>query len=167
MHQAPTMTLKSPSIEDGQTLPNTHVYNQNGYNGANRSPALSWHNAPENTQSFALSIYDPDAPTGSGFWHWYLINLPANCHSLPENAGNPEAPNLPDSARQMRNDLSEYGFVGAFPPKGDKPHRYIITVYALDIPKLELPDNATTAFAGFNVLSHTIAQASLSAYYSC
>lgn len=160
-----TFTLSSPTIKDGQTLPNAQVYDQGGYGGQNRSPALQWKNAPENTKSFALSVYDPDAPTGSGFWHWYVINIPANINELPENAGDPVAPVLPEMARQMKNDIAENGFVGAFPPLGDKPHRYIFTLYALGVERLELPDNATTAFTGFNVKANAIDEASLTATY--
>lgn len=160
-----TFTLICPTITDGQTLPKQQVYNQGDYGGENISPALQWHNAPEGTKSFAVSIYDPDAPTGSGFWHWYVINIPNTVNELVVDAGNPNTPNIPEGARQMLNDISESGFVGAFPPKGDKPHRYIITVYALSIEKLELPDNATTAFTGFNVKANTLAEASLTATY--
>ncbi len=158
-------TLSSVSMKNGDNLPLAHVYHQNGYNGNNRSPELTWSNPPAGTKSFALSVYDPDAPTGSGFWHWYVINIPAAVKSLAEDAGNPSQPNLPKGARQMRNDISENGFVGAFPPKGDKPHRYIFTVYALDVAKLELPEEATTAFAGFNVHNHMIAKTSFTVYY--
>ncbi|UJF25059.1 YbhB/YbcL family Raf kinase inhibitor-like protein [Suttonella sp. R2A3] len=157
--------LTSPTIKDGDTLPNTHVFNDWGYSGDNQSPELHWQGAPEGTKSFAISCYDPDAPTGSGFWHWYVINLPADCTHLKAGAGNPASPQLPSGARQMNNDIAQKAFVGAFPPQGDKPHRYIFTVYALGVDRLELPENATTAFAGFNVLGNTLAQASFTAYY--
>lgn len=160
-----TFTLSSSTMKDGDNLPTAQVYDQGGYGGKNRSPALHWQNAPEGTKSFALSVYDPDAPTGSGFWHWYVINLPADINELPENAGNPSTPNLPATARQMKNDIAENGFVGAFPPKGDKPHRYIFTIYALGVAHLDLPDNATTAFTGFNVKANAIAEASLTLTY--
>ncbi len=160
-----TFTLTCPTIKAGDTLPTAHVYDQGGYGGENRSPALLWRDAPAETKSFALSVYDPDAPTGSGFWHWYVINIPANVSELVENAGNPKNPHLPEGARQMNNDIAEKGFVGAFPPKGDKPHRYIFTVYALGTERLDLPDNATTAFAGFNVKANALAEASFTAYY--
>lgn len=160
-----TFTLSSPTIQNGDTLPMAQVYDQGGYGGQNISPALRWENAPDGTKSFAVSVYDPDAPTGSGFWHWYLINIPADVTELAENAGNPNQPSVPATARQMKNDIAENGFVGAFPPKGDKPHRYIFTVYALAVECLDLPDNATTAFAGFNVKGNAIAEASLTATY--
>ncbi len=160
-----TFTLTCPTIREGDTLPRAQVYDQGGYGGDNRSPALRWENAPEQTKSFALSVYDPDAPTGSGFWHWYVINIPASVCELAENAGSPNAPQLPAEARQMSNDIAERGFVGAFPPKGDKPHRYIFTVYALGVETLDLPENATTAFAGFNVKANALAEASFTAYY--
>lgn len=160
-----TFTFSCPTIKDGDVLPNAQVYDQGDYGGKNLSPALRWENAPEGTKSFALSVYDPDAPTGSGFWHWYVINIPSHINALPENAGNPEAPSLPAGARQMRNDIAEKGFVGAFPPKGDKPHRYIFTLYALGVDNVELPDDATTAFTGFNVKANAIAEATFTATY--
>ena len=160
-------TLTSPTVTEGETLPNTHVFNDWGYKGDNTSPELHWHNAPEGTKGFAVSCYDPDAPTGSGFWHWYVINLPASTTSLPAGAGNPDQPQLPSSARSMNNDIAQKGFVGAFPPEGDKPHRYIFTVYALSVEHLDLPENATTAFAGFNVLGNTLAKATITAHYGC
>ncbi len=160
-----TFKLTCPTIKAGDTLPVAQVYHQGGYGGENRSPALQWENAPAGTKSFALSVYDPDAPTGSGFWHWYVINLPASVQQLAENAGDPNHPNLPAGARQMNNDIAEKGFVGAFPPKGDKPHRYVFTVYALGVERLDLPENATTAFAGFNVKANALAEASFTAYY--
>ncbi|PIE45815.1 MAG: YbhB/YbcL family Raf kinase inhibitor-like protein [Gammaproteobacteria bacterium] len=160
-----TFTLSCATIKNGDILPKAQVYDQGDYGGQNRSPALKWENAPEGTKSFALSVYDPDAPTGSGFWHWYVINLSADTTELAEDAGNPNAANMPKSVRQMNNDIAEPGFVGAFPPKGDKPHRYIFTVYALGVERLDLPDNATTAFAGFNVKANAIGEASFTAYY--
>lgn len=160
-----TFQLSSPTLKEGQTLPNAQVFNEWGYPGQNQSPELRWSGAPEGTQSFALSLYDPDAPTGSGFWHWYVINLPATLEHLPAGAGSPENPQLPASARSLRNDFAQNGFIGAFPPKGDAPHRYVFTIYALDVPQLDLPADATTAFAGFNVLSHTLAKATLTLTY--
>lgn len=160
-----TFSLTCPTISDGATLPKNHVYDQDGYGGENISPALKWENAPTETKSFALSVYDPDAPTGSGFWHWYVVNIPADVTELAENAGNPANPNIPNVARHMHNDIAEKGFVGAFPPQGDAPHRYIFTVYALGVETLNLPENATTAFAGFNVKGNAIAEASFTAYY--
>lgn len=160
-----TFTLTSPTMKDGDTLPKTHVYDQGGYGGQNISPALRWQNAPDGTKSFAVSVYDPDAPTGSGFWHWYVINIPADVNELPENAGNSNHPSVPATARQMKNDVAENGFVGAFPPKGDKPHRYIFTVYALGVEQLDLPENATTAFAGFNVKANAIDEATFTVTY--
>lgn len=160
-----TFTLTATTFNDGETLPKKHVYNQGGYGGENSSPALKWENAPEGTKSFALSVYDPDAPTGSGFWHWYVINIPADVTELAEGAGSPSSPSVPNAARQMSNDIAEQGFVGAFPPQGDAPHRYIFTVYALGVEHIDLPDNATTAFTGFNVKANAIAEASITAHY--
>lgn len=160
-------TLTSPTIREGETLPEAHVFNDWGYKGDNISPELHWHHAPKGTKSFAVSCYDPDAPTGSGFWHWYIINLPADTTSLHAGAGHPVHPQLPPGARSMNNDIAQKGFVGAFPPVGDKPHRYIFTVYALSVERLDLPEDATTAFAGFNVLGNTLAQATLTAQYGC
>ena len=155
-----TFTLTSPNFRDNDTLPLAQVHSDAG--GQNQSPALHWENPPVGTKSFALSCYDPDAPTGSGFWHWYIINLPADLRSLDENA----AANLPAGARHARNDYGDYNYGGACPPPGHGAHRYIFTIHALDCERLELPQDATTAYIGFNVWAHSLGSASITTTFA-
>ena len=135
-----------------------------GCQGQNQSPQLSWQNLPAGTQSIAISAYDPDAPTGSGFWHWMEVNLPGNMQSLSANAGSKDGKQLPNGAIQLRNDYGYAGFGGVCPPKGDLPHRYIFTIYALKQP-LNLNADTPPALAGFMLNSNAIAKGTLSGYY--
>lgn len=153
-------TLTSPAFNNNDTLPLAQVHS--GAGGANRSPALHWANPPAGTKSFALTCYDPDAPTGSGFWHWYIINLPADVHSLAENAA---VDGLPAGARHGRNDYGDYNYGGACPPPGHGAHRYIFTIHALDCDHLDLPQDVTTARIGFTVWQHSLGSASLTATF--
>ncbi len=156
-------TLKSPDLS-GQ-LKMEQVYNGFGCSGKNISPELEWSNAPKGTKSFAITVYDPDAPTGSGWWHWLVFNIPSSVHSLPRGAGNPSAHLLPKGAVQSRTDFGKPGYGGACPPAGDRPHRYIFTVYALDVQKLPLNADSAPALIGFMLEKHAIAKASLISYY--
>src|SRR5687768_14096509 len=141
------------------TLP--HVYNGMGCSGQNLSPALEWANAPKGTKSYAVTMYDPDAPTGSGFWHWAVAGIPATVTSLPEGAGDEAGSGLPESAYQLPTDAGAARFVGAAPPAGHGPHRYFITVHALDVEDIGVPATATPAFLGFNFLGHILGRATL------
>jgi len=158
---AQAMTLISPTIENGESLQNAQIYNGWGCTGKNESPALEWSDVPEGTKSFAVTMYDPDAPTGSGWWHWVVVNIPADVRSLPENAGVKDSKKLPQGAIQLRNDFGYNGFGGACPPEGSKPHNYQITVYALNTSKLDIPPNASPAYAGFFIFQHKIGEARL------
>ncbi len=120
-------TLRSADVKPGAMLTEQQVFNGFGCSGANVSPQLSWQNAPQGTKSFVLTVYDPDAPTGSGWWHWVVYDIPASTKELPQGAGSGKAP-LPDGAKQGRTDFGAPGFGGACPPPGDKPHRYVFTV---------------------------------------
>lgn len=157
--------LESPTIKPGAMLTESQVFNGFGCDGENLSPALHWSGAPAGTKSFAVTLYDPDAPTGSGWWHWVLFNLPAGTTSLPEGAGSPDGRNLPPGSAQGRTDFGSPGFGGACPPKGDKPHRYIFTVFALKTDKLDIPADATPAMAGAVIRANTLASATLTAKY--
>lgn len=156
---AKTFTLSSPAFADGGRLPQAQVLNAMGCEGRNWSPALGWKDAPAGTRSFAVTLYDPDAPTGSGWWHWVAYNLPAASHRLGEGAA------LPAGAVAARTDFGTPGYGGACPPPGDKPHRYVFTVYALDVEKLDLPAEATAAMVGYNLNAHALARATLTAFY--
>ena len=160
---AQEFTLTSDDI--GGQLTETQVFSGFGCSGKNISPALKWVNAPQNTKSFAVTVYDPDAPTGSGWWHWVVFNIPAANNTLKSNAGNLEKNLAPAGSIQSVTDFGKPGFGGACPPEGDRPHRYIFTVYAIDVEKLELDAKAPPAMVGFFLTQHSIAKASLIAYY--
>ncbi len=152
-------TLSSNDIQ-GQ-LSNEQVFNGFGCTGKNISPQLSWKDAPKETKSFAITAYDPDAPTGSGWWHWVVFNIPKDKTSLEKGFGNKEYSNIIQSV----TDYGKTGFGGACPPVGDKAHRYIFTVYALDIDKLDLNKNASAALVGYMINAHAIKKSSIIAYY--
>jgi Raf kinase inhibitor-like YbhB/YbcL family protein len=133
--------------------------------GENVSPALQWESPPADTQSFALTVYDPDAPTGSGFWHWVVVNIPADTRSLPRNAGKADGSLLPQGALQFHNDYGTIGFGGAAPPRGDKPHRYIYRIHALKVANLPLSADTTNAVARFMTHLNEIDSATYTGLY--
>jgi hypothetical protein len=157
--------LSSGDVANGATLTNEQVFNGFGCSGKNVSPALSWSGAPAGTKSYALTVYDPDAPTGSGWWHWVVVNIPVGTTSLARGAGTADGKALPAGSQQVRTDFGSTGFGGPCPPAGDKPHRYLFTLYALKAEKLELPADATAAMAGFNIHGNQLGKASFTAYY--
>ncbi len=163
--QAAGFKLESADIPANGTIDKKFEANMFGCAGDNKSPALKWSGAPKDAKSFALSVYDPDAPTGSGFWHWFVINFPAGTSELKPDAGNVSGANLPTGARNVRIDYGVAGFGGPCPPEGDKPHRYIFTLHALKTDKLDIPADATAAVAGFMTNANTIAKASFTAKY--
>lgn len=162
---ADTFTLTSADVKEGGTLTSAQVFKGFGCEGENRSPELTWSNAPAGTKSFAVTVYDPDAPTGSGWWHWMVYNLPASSTHLPANAGTQKGELLPKGAIQNRIDYGVSAFGGACPPVGDKPHRYIFTAYALKVEKIEVPTDATAALTGYNLNGNALAKASFTAFY--
>ncbi len=159
----PSFELTSTDVAEGGVLPSSARSGIFGAGGDDRSPALSWSGAPEGTRSFALTCYDPDAPTGSGFWHWAVFGLPADVTSLPANAGDPDAGLLPEGAITLPNEARLERFLGAAPPAGHGPHRYVFTVSALDVAELEIEPGSTPAVLGFTFREHIIGRAQLTA----
>ncbi|MBS7349991.1 MAG: YbhB/YbcL family Raf kinase inhibitor-like protein [Comamonas sp.] len=157
--------LSSPDIPAGGSIPQHFEFNSFGCTGNNESPVLRWSGAPEGTQSLALTVYDPDAPSGSGWWHWMVVDIPATTTELSANAGAQGSATLPNGARQIRNDYGVFAWGGVCPPPGDAPHRYVFTVHALSVPRLEIPDDATAALAGFMINANALATASFTATY--
>jgi Raf kinase inhibitor-like YbhB/YbcL family protein len=158
-------TLSSPDVKPNAMMDKKFEFNGFGCSGENKSPALKWSGAPKDTKSFAVTVYDPDAPTGSGWWHWSVINIPANVTELKPDAGNVSGANLPAGAKNVRIDFGVAGWGGTCPPEGDKPHRYIFTVHALKTDKLDIPADATAALAGFMINGNSIGKASFTAKY--
>jgi Raf kinase inhibitor-like YbhB/YbcL family protein len=157
--------LSSPDIKANHMIPKRFEFNGFGCSGENKSPALKWSGAPKGTKSFAVTVYDPDAPTGSGWWHWMVINIPANVTELVAGAGAVDSMTLPKGAVQNRIDYGVAGWGGTCPPKGDKPHRYIFTVYALKTEKLDVPADATAALTGYMIHGNALGKASFTAKY--
>ncbi|MEV0671850.1 YbhB/YbcL family Raf kinase inhibitor-like protein [Mycobacterium sp. NPDC050441] len=159
----PTFTLTSESVSDGRPLANDQVSGIMGAGGSDTSPQLSWSGFPAETKSFAVTVYDPDAPTASGFWHWAVADLPATVTELPAGAG--DGGDLPGGAVTLTNDASLRRYLGAAPPAGHGPHRYYIAVHALPVESLGLPDGATPAYLGFNLFGQAIARAVIHGTY--
>jgi Raf kinase inhibitor-like YbhB/YbcL family protein len=158
-------TLTSTDFTAGGTIPNAQVFNEFGCKGSNTSPALAWSGAPAGTQSFALLMHDPDAPTGgSGWWHWIVYNLAPDTAALPAGAGDPKKGLMTPGAMQGRNDYGAVGYGGPCPPPG-KPHRYNFTLYALKVAKLEVPQGASAAMIGFNARAQALGEAQLTGLY--
>jgi Raf kinase inhibitor-like YbhB/YbcL family protein len=157
----PSFTLESDDVKDGQPLEMAFVHPSLG--GENISPQLRWSGFPSETKGFLVTAYDPDAPTGSGFWHWVLPNLPLGVTELAQGAGS--GGQLPGGAFHVRNDYGEAAYGGAAPPPGDRPHRYVFAVHALDVEALEVTPQASPAYVGFNATFHVLARATMRPTY--
>ncbi|WP_079062634.1 YbhB/YbcL family Raf kinase inhibitor-like protein [Peterkaempfera griseoplana] len=152
---AARFTVTSPDVRDGGTFPAGAWADAFGCTGANRQVRLSWSGAPRDTRSYAVTMFDPDAPTGSGFWHWLVWDIPATTPSLGDT--------LPDGAVAGTDDAGRTGYLGPCPPAGDVPHRYEITVYALDVPSLQLAASTPAAVTAFTMSGHVVGRARLTA----
>ena len=150
-------SLSSPAFKNNGAMPDKFAFNGMGCTGENVSPQLEWKGAPEGTKSFALMVHDPDAPTGSGWWHWVLYNIPAETKNLPEGAGK----SLPAGAVEGNTDFGKAGYGGPCPPPGSGPHHYNFTLFALKVDKLDVPQGATAAMVGFFANMNAIAKAKL------
>ena len=162
------MQVTSTSFKEGERLSMDHVLSAEygfGCEGKNQSPQLAWSGAPEGTRSFAVTCYDPDAPTGSGFWHWVVVNIPANVTELPLDAGNPKNPKLPAGALQTRTDFGQPGYGGPCSPPGHGPHRYIFTVFAVGVEQLPVNADTSAAVVGFNLNFNTLDKATITGLF--
>lgn len=153
-------TLTSDDLRDAEPMPETHVADED-----NISPHLRWEGAPEGTKSYIVTCFDPDAPTPSGFWHWTMVDIPKDITALPADAGNEDGSELPDAAFHCRNDSGTFGYSGAAPPPGDRPHRYYFVVHAVDAAELGVDEDASPAMVAFELAFHTLARAQLVTTY--
>jgi Raf kinase inhibitor-like YbhB/YbcL family protein len=163
-HAQGRFKLAAPDLESKGRITAAHVFNGMGCTGQNISPALNWSNPPAGTKSFAVTAYDPDAPTGSGWWHWVMYNIPATVTSLPAGAGNGR--DAPRGSQQGRTDFGSKGYGGPCPPAGDKPHHYHFTVFALKVDKIDVPGDATAAYVGFNLNANKLGTARVTGLYA-
>lgn len=157
--------LDSREIKTGTSLNQTYLFNGFGCLGENRSPALEWSGVPPGTKSFAITTFDPDAPTGSGWWHWTVVNIPANVKSLPSGAGDKSGSKLPQGATNGRNDFGYSGFGGACPPSGDKPHHYHFKIWALKVSNLPIDRSSSGALVGYMLNANKLATAEIVPVY--
>ena len=159
----PAFSVRSDDVSDGEAISSAHLFDDFGMTGDNRSPHLAWDGAPEGTQGYVVTCFDPDAPTPSGFWHWVLVDLPASTTELATGAGDGTA--LPDGAFHVRNDYGSASYGGAAPPQGDRPHRYQFVVHAVDAPSLGVDADVSPAVVSFNLVFHTLARAIITPVY--
>ncbi|QBI55233.1 YbhB/YbcL family Raf kinase inhibitor-like protein [Streptomonospora litoralis] len=161
----PSFSVLSDDVADARTLPDAQVSGIMGAGGEDVSPHLSWSGFPEGTRSFAVTCFDPDAPTASGFWHWAVCDIPASVTELPTGAGDENGSGLPAGALTLRNDAGARRYIGAAPPGGHGPHRYMFAVHAVDVESLGIDETGTPAFLGFNLFFHAIGRAIVTPVY--
>tara|TARA_B110000091_G_C13724270_1_gene436172 strand:+ start:448 stop:1005 length:558 start_codon:yes stop_codon:yes gene_type:complete len=162
---AGSLTLSSHDITQGEFMAKAQEFNGFGCSGDNVSPHLRWANAPQGTKSFAITAYDPDAPTGSGWWHWQVVNIPKNVTEIATGAGGANTDLAVQGSQQINNDYGDRAFGGACPPSGHGVHHYRFTVHALSVEKLELPDDASGALAGYMINANSIESSTIEALY--
>jgi Raf kinase inhibitor-like YbhB/YbcL family protein len=159
-------TLTSADFAPGATLSDEQAFDGMGCQGQNISPELRWSGAPAGTKSYALLLHDPDAPTGgAGWWHWIAYDIPAGTTELRKGAGKSDGVAMPAGSASVPNDYGTPGYGGPCPPEGDKPHRYVFTVYALKVARLDLPKGAHAPVVGFVINANAIAKASVTGLY--
>lgn len=151
--------VTSADVTDGEPMPTPQRSGVFGAGGEDISPQLTWNGFPAETKSFVVTMYDPDAPTASGFWHWAVANIPANVTELPSGAGDEKGSRLPDGAIQLRGDGGLAQYIGAAPPPGHGKHRYFLTVHAVDVDSLEVGPDTSPGLLGFQLFGHTLARA--------
>lgn len=162
---AGSLTLSSQDIVQGEFMSKAQEFNGFGCSGKDLSPHLKWSDAPENTKSFAITAYDLDAPTGSGWWHWQVVNIPVAVNEISTDAGNAKNNNLPLGSLQIKNDYGIRGFGGACPPEGHGVHHYRFIIHALSVEKLGLPEDASGALAGYMINANTIQSSTIESLY--
>jgi len=162
---ADTFTLSSHDITTGEFMSKAQEFNGFGCTGEDLSPQLEWSGVPKGTKSFAITAYDPDAPTGSGWWHWQVVNIPLTVTSLATGAGSTKKHLVPKGSMQIQNDYGSQGFGGACPPSGHGVHHYRFTIHALSVEKLELPADASGALAGYMINANTLATSTIESLY--
>jgi Raf kinase inhibitor-like YbhB/YbcL family protein len=163
--EVPSFDVTSSDVADGQMLPMPQVSGIFGAGGEDVSPQLSWSGFPAETKSFVVTCFDPDAPTGSGFWHWNVVDIPASVTELPTNAGSQDGANLPEGAFTINNDAGLPGYLGSAPPAGHGPHRYVFAVHAMDCESLGIDNSVSNAIAGFNMFGKVLARATITPIY--
>ncbi len=163
--EAESLTLSSDDITDGKLMSKAQEFNGFGCTGNDLSPHLQWSGTPEGTKSFALTVYDPDAPTGSGWWHWQVINIPKTITEIKTGASKSPEGLMPAGSLQIRNDYGSHTFGGACPPTDHGIHRYKFTIHALSVEKLDLPENASGALTGYMINANTLATSTIESLY--
>jgi len=161
----PLFVLRSPTLREGQTIADAHIYNGAGCKGRNVSPALEWSNAPAGTKSLAVTLYDPDPPSVKGWWHWVMYNIPPNATRLAAGAGDPGREFMP-GVTHGNTDFGKPGYGGPCPPEGDPPHRYVFSIHALDVDRIEAGENASAASVAAHIRAHWLASATLTGAYA-
>lgn len=160
------MKIWSNDWKEGERMPNAHVFNGMGATGENLSPHVAWSDAPAGTKSFVVLCYDPDAPTGSGWWHWVVYDIPPNVGELARGAGDARGSGLPKGAKQGRTDFGGPGYGGAAPPPGHGVHRYMLTVYAMSVDALPAPADPSAAMVGFMANGMSLAKKTITVVYN-